>query len=96
RHNGLVSPQALIENSVIVPPCYIGPQAVIRNSVVGPHVSVGDQSVVESAIVTNSILQNRAHIKNALLDSSMIGNSSIFSGSKDELNLGDFSRFSRR
>jgi glucose-1-phosphate thymidylyltransferase len=32
----LVDKSAVIENSVILPPCYIGANAVIRNSVVGP------------------------------------------------------------
>ena len=96
RHNGLVSPSAQIEDSIIVPPCFIGANAIIRNSVIGPHVSVGANSTVENAIITNSILQNKAHIKNALLDSSMVGNASSFSGAKFELNLGDFSRFSKR
>ncbi len=96
RNNGLVSPNANIENSVIIEPCFIGDNAVIRNSVIGPHVSVGHSSTVENTIITNSIIQNKSQIKNAVLDYSMVGNSSKFVGSKDELNLGDFSNFSKR
>ncbi|MBV6443119.1 MAG: Bifunctional protein GlmU [Saprospiraceae bacterium] len=96
RNNGLVSKNAVIENSVIVEPCFVGDNAVIRNSVVGPYVSVGHNSMVESTIITNSIIQNKSQIKNAVLDSSMVGNSSRYIGSRDELNLGDFSNFSKR
>ncbi|GAB4494924.1 MAG: sugar phosphate nucleotidyltransferase [Saprospiraceae bacterium] len=96
RNNGLVSQNALIENSVIVQPCFVGENAIIRNSVIGPYVSVGHNSVVENTIITNSIIQNKSQIKNAVLDYSMVGNSSRYVGSRDELNLGDFSNFSKR
>lgn len=96
RDNGLVAGNAVIENSVIIPPCFVGENAVIRNAVVGPYVSVGHNSTVENTVITNSIIQNKSQIKNALLDFSMVGNSSRFVGSKDELNLGDFSNFSKR
>jgi len=96
RNNGLVSQNAVVENSVIVQPCFVGENAVIRNSVIGPYVSVGHNSVVENTIITNSIIQNKSQIKNAVLDYSMVGNSSRYVGSRDELNLGDFSNFSKR
>jgi glucose-1-phosphate thymidylyltransferase len=96
RHNGLMGKNTVIENSVIIAPCFIGDNAVIRNSVVGPHVSIGNNSVIENAVMTNSIVQNKSQIKNAVLENSMVGNSSRFIGSKNELNLGDFSNFSKR
>lgn len=96
RENELVAKNAVIENSVIIPPCFIGDHAVIRNAVVGPYVSVGNNSTVENTVITNSIVQNKSQIKNALLENSMVGNSSRFVGSKDELNIGDYSNFSKR
>jgi len=96
QDSGLVAPNAVIENSVIIPPCFIGDHAVVRNAVVGPYVSVGNNSTVENTVITNSIIQNKSQIKNALLENSMVGNSSKFVGSKDELNIGDYSNFSKR
>jgi len=96
RNTGLVAVNATIENSVIIPPCFIGNNAVIRNAVVGPYVSVGHNSTVENTVITNSIIQNKSQIKNALLENSMVGNASRFVGSKDELNIGDYSNFSKR
>lgn len=96
RHQKLVAASATIENSVIIPPCFVGENAVVRNSVIGPYVSVGNQSTVENTVITNSIIQNKSQIKNGVLDNSMIGNASKFTGSKDELNLGDYSNFSQR
>jgi glucose-1-phosphate thymidylyltransferase len=96
RHTELIASDAVIENSVIVPPCFIGHKAEIRNTVLGPYVSVGHHSKVQNTVITNSIIQNRSEIKNAVLDNSMIGNSSKFIGSKDELNLGDYSHFTQQ
>jgi glucose-1-phosphate thymidylyltransferase len=92
----LVSPTARFENSVIIQPCFIGDHAVIRNSVIGPHVSVGSDSVLDSTVIANSIIQNGSHIQNAVLEASMVGNSSHYSGTKYELDLGDFSNLSKR
>ncbi|MEY3194069.1 MAG: hypothetical protein RIQ78_165 [Bacteroidota bacterium] len=92
----LVSPTARFENSVIIQPCFIGDHAVIRNSVLGPHVSVGSDSVLDSTVIANSIIQNGSHIQNAVLEASMVGNSSHYSGTKYELDLGDFSNLSKR
>ncbi len=96
RDKGLIAGNALIEDSVIIPPCFVGENAVIRNAVVGPYVSVGHNSTVENTVIANSIIQNKSHIKNAVLDYSMVGNSSRYIGSRDELNLGDYSNFSKR
>lgn len=96
KNSDLIASSALVEKSVIVPPCFIGEHAVIRNAVIGPYVSVGHNSVVDNAVITDSIIQNQSTIKNALLHNSMVGNSSRFSGTMDELNLGDYSDCSRR
>lgn len=95
RHTSLVARSAVVENSIIIEPCFVGEQTVIRNSVIGPYVSIGHNSTVENAVISNSIIQNEAQIKNALLENSMVGNASVFTGSRDELNLGDFSNFSK-
>lgn len=93
QKNGLVAATATIENSVVIPPCFVGENAVIRNAIVGPFTSVGHNSLVENAVVARSLIQNHAEIRNAVLEHSMIGNASRFVGSKDELNLGDYSHF---
>ncbi len=97
-HNdkNLISKKITIENSIIIKPCFIGDNAVLRNSVIGPHVSVGNNSTIENTVISNSIIQNKSVIKNTVLENSMVGNSSKFVGSKSELNLGDFSNFSKK
>jgi glucose-1-phosphate thymidylyltransferase len=87
----LVSSTAKIENSIVIPPCFIGNNARIVNSVIGPHVSVGDNSRVHNSILKNAVIQNNSEIVRALLKDSMIGNQVSYTGNMKNLSIGDFS-----
>ncbi len=87
----LVSASAVIENSVIIPPCYIGDGVKVRNSVVGPLVSLEKGVTVENSRITNSIIQADSIVKNACVDNSMFGKSVTYMEKPAELSIGDFS-----
>jgi len=87
----LIAPNASLQNSAIIEPCYIGENAVISNSVVGPHVSIGAGTTIEGAIIKNAIIQEQTYIKNKIIVNSMIGNFVKLQGKADELSLGDYS-----
>jgi len=87
----LVAASAQIENSVVVAPCFIGEGAVLRNAVIGPHVSLEAGARVENAVISNSIVQEQASVKNAYITNSMLGKNVTYSSKADELSLGDFS-----
>ena len=89
-----VSPSAVIEQSIIIPPCYIAPGVVIKNSVIGPYVSLEKGVIVEDARITNSVIQNDSVVKNACLNASMLGKNVTYIDKPDELSLGDFSTLS--
>lgn len=86
----LVAKSALIENSVIIPPVFIGDNAEVRNSVIGPHVSIGKNTKVEASVVSNSIVQENTLIKTANITNSMVGNFVNFEGKSSDLSLGDY------
>ena len=86
----LVNDSAVIENSVIVPPCYIGAGVKIINSVVGPYASVGVKTVIKNSIVSNSIIQAHSKISNSNLTNSMVGNNAELEGKTLDLSVGDF------
>ncbi|MBX2902440.1 MAG: hypothetical protein KF872_02700 [Chitinophagales bacterium] len=90
KNEKLVSEQAVIENSTIIPPCYIAEGAKIVNSVVGPHVSIGKNSVIENCIVKNSIVQSQSSLKNYLLHNSMVGNHVNLQGTFADFSIGDY------
>ncbi|MDV6167697.1 sugar phosphate nucleotidyltransferase [Flavobacterium sp. DG1-102-2] len=87
----LVSASVKLENSTIIPPCFIGENVVLRNSTVGPYVSLGDNSHVENTIIKNSLVQTHAVINNAILDNGMMGNHAAFNGKFTSISIGDYS-----
>ena len=94
EHNGnIISSTAVIENSEIIEPCFIGEDAVIKNSKIGPHVAVGNNTSIENSVISKSIIQNETVITDAKLNNSMIGNKANFNGNntQQEVSIGDFS-----
>ena len=89
----LISPQAVIENSVIVEPCFVGAGAKIINSVIGPHVSIGNNSVIANYIIKNSVIQGDTSVSDALFADSMVGNHVNYEGHVSDVSIGDFTSF---
>ncbi|MFI2741748.1 sugar phosphate nucleotidyltransferase [Zhouia sp. PK063] len=87
----LISKNITVENSKIIPPCYIGENVVLKNATIGPFVSLGNDSVVKDSTVRNSLIQSSATVLNASLDNAMIGNFAKFDGYFTNVSLGDFS-----
>lgn len=88
----LVSPKAVIHQSVIIPPCFIADGVTVKNSVVGPHVSLEKGAAVEDSRITNSIIQADSIVKNATIDNSILGKSVTYIDKPSELSIGDFSQ----
>lgn len=86
----LVDPSVQQQNAVIIPPVYLSEGAKIINSVVGPHVSVGKGTIIENSVVSNSIIAEQTHIKNALLANSMMGSHVKYQGHAADLSVGDY------
>jgi len=86
----LVAASAKINNSVIIPPVFIGENAVLNNTVVGPHVSIGKGSQVSDSVVSNSIVQENTVIKYATITNSMLGSFVNYQGSPADLSVGDY------
>nr|WP_315252337.1 sugar phosphate nucleotidyltransferase [uncultured Flavobacterium sp.] len=87
----LVDKNVKLENSTIIPPCYIGENVILINSTVGPNVSLGNGCHVQNSTVKNSLVQTHSHIKNANLDNAMIGNHASFDGKFTSISIGDYS-----
>jgi glucose-1-phosphate thymidylyltransferase len=86
----LVHPDTEIENSIIIPPCFIGKGAKVMNSVVGPYVSLGENSTIIDARIENSIIQQNTVIQNVVFKDSMIGNHAKIVERAQNLSLGDY------
>lgn len=88
----LVSQNAVVENSVIIAPCFVADGVVLKNSVVGPHVSLEKGATIENSRITNSIIQSDSIVKNAVIDNSILGKSVTYMDKPSELSIGDFSQ----
>ena len=87
----LVDYGAKLENSTVIPPCYIGPDVVLINSTIGPNVSLGKACHVVDSTIKNSLVQTHSHIRNAKLDNAMIGSHATFDGNFTSISIGDYS-----
>ncbi len=87
----MVSSSAKLENSEIVPPCFIGDDVVLKNATIGPNVSIGMGTVIEDSTIADSLIQNFSSVKNANLKNAMIGNYAKFDGNFTEISIGDYS-----
>ncbi|TAG05563.1 MAG: nucleotidyltransferase [Cytophagia bacterium] len=92
QNEKLVADSAIINNSVIIPPVFIGENVKITNAVVGPFVSLGNNSNVENSVISNTIIQENSFIKQANIKDSMIGNYANYEGNSQNLNIGDYSQ----
>jgi glucose-1-phosphate thymidylyltransferase len=90
RKENLIANSAQMINSVIIEPCYISDNVEIRNSVVGPHVSVGANVKIINTVLSNSIVQEGAHIESANITNSMVGNHAKYYGTQADLSVGDY------
>lgn len=87
----LIDPTAMLDNSVLIHPCYIGANTVLRNTIVGPHVSIGSDCEIEHSVIRNSLIQNQTVVKDANLNRSMLGSHAKFDGKAASVSLGDYS-----
>jgi glucose-1-phosphate thymidylyltransferase len=87
----LVAKNVKLENSTIIPPCYIGEDVVMINATVGPNVSLGKGCHINNSSIKNSLVQTHSHIKNANLDNAMIGSHASFDGNFTSISIGDYS-----
>ena len=94
EHSGnFTSNTAVLENSEIIEPCFIGEGVVLKNSKIGPHVSIGNNTSVENSCISKTIIQNESFVINSKINNSMIGNKCYFDGKNinQEISIGDFS-----
>ncbi len=86
----LVADSAMINNSVIIPPVYVGENVELNNTVIGPYVSIGENTTILDSRIRNSIIQNQSEINNANIANSMLGNFVKFHGTSSNVSIGDY------
>ncbi len=82
---------AVVENSVIIQPCFLGKNVTVRNSVIGPHVSLEANSTVSDSRLRNTMVGENTVLQNVNLHNSMIGKHVTLKEQAREWSLGDYS-----
>ena len=90
KDRDLIAKSAKINNSVIIPPVYIGEGVELNNTVLGPHASVGDKTRIDDSRIQNAIIQKESVIKNANIANAMVGNFAKVEGRPSDLSVGDY------
>ncbi len=78
-----------VENSMVVPPVYVGPGARVADSVVGPYVSIEAGADVRRAVLERSIVFPGAVVHGAVLADSLIGSHAQVHPGARRVNIGD-------
>jgi len=88
-HDNSAAAAAQYPGVAIIPPVFIAPNVHLSSSVVGPHVSIGEECHLNQVVITNSIIEEGAHIENMILDGSHLGRDVQVLGQITRLSLGD-------
>lgn len=86
-----VSDEVTNDNSLIIPPVYIGKGTVIKNCIIGPRVSIGENSKISDSCIKDTMIGKETIVENAVLKNSMIGSFAKIENKQQALNLGDYS-----
>lgn len=78
-------------DSVLIEPVHIEKGAIVRGCILGPNVSVAAGSVIETSIVRNSIINGKSHVRNMILQNSILGDAVNLTSSPRRMNIGDHS-----
>jgi glucose-1-phosphate thymidylyltransferase len=87
KGNGIT--RVVNENTIIIPPVFVGKNVEMKNSIIGPHVSIADGAKIDYSIIKDSIINKNAVIKKAQLNESLIGENATVESRLEKLNVGD-------
>jgi len=80
------------EGVTIHEPVFIGEGVTLKNCEIGPNVSIEKGAVVEDSTLTDTILNEHAHVRQSTLSKSTVGAHTIITNTNGEIHIGDHSR----
>jgi len=82
---------ARLENSVVIPPVYVGPNASVVDSVIGPYVSIENDARITGSVLSRTIVFEHATVERSLLANSLVGRYAEVREGPRSVNIGDHS-----
>ncbi len=89
------SAQVSNQDVIIVPPVHVDPTAQIERAVIGPYVTIAAGCTIQDAIIRDSIIDEDAQVRNALLEKSLVGREAVVTEHFYSYNVGDSSAVGR-
>jgi glucose-1-phosphate thymidylyltransferase len=86
-----ISPNITVNNSEIIPPCYIADGVTLEDAVIGPCVSLEKKSIIKKSSLKHSIVGQETIIENSTLTKSMIGSRAVIRNHNGEVSISDYS-----
>ena len=79
----------VFDNTIIVHPVSIGENCIITDSIIGPYVTVAPNTNINASIIRDSIIGSYSHLREIILNKSIIGSDTSIRGIRRSLNIGD-------
>ncbi len=79
------------EDVVVIPPVFVGRDVEVRRSVIGPYVSLGDGVKINGCVLRDVIVQEGAHLRDVVLDWTIVGREALVEGQPKSTDIGDSS-----
>ncbi len=84
-----VDPEAVLEQSVIVPPVAMEGGCVIKRSVVGPYVTVGRDTEIRDSVLSDCILAEGCDVRDVILHETVLADKVVVRGRSHKMVVGE-------
>ncbi|NOQ53147.1 MAG: NTP transferase domain-containing protein [Thermoplasmata archaeon] len=84
-----VAEDAVLEDSVIVPPVALEGKCVVKRSVVGPYVSLGSGTEIRDSVLTECIVGEGCDVRNIVLNDSVLADRVVVRGKSHRMTVGE-------
>ena len=84
-----VDPDAVMEQSVVVPPVAMEGGCVIKRSVVGPYVTVGRDTEIRDSVLSDCILAEGCDVRNVVLVDTVLADRVVVRGRSHKMVVGE-------
>jgi glucose-1-phosphate thymidylyltransferase len=79
-----------IKTAVIRPPVLIAPDVTVEYSIIGPYVTISRGAIIKNSIISNSIIGEESTIIDTFIKDSIIGNRATIKNSGNVYNVSDY------
>ncbi len=84
-----VDEDAVLEDSVVVPPVALEGKCVVKRSVVGPYVSLGSGTEIRDSVLTECIVGEGCDVRNIVLNDSVLADRVVVRGKSHRMTVGE-------